>query len=52
MVDTLHRHYGCDMHEREEMRREALSDPDGWKVAALALYDEITQGRAGPSAAA
>lgn len=52
IADAIHRHYGCEPHEREEMRRASLSDPDGWKVTALLLYEEITQGRAGPSAAA
>lgn len=52
IADALHRHYGCEPHEREEMRRASLSDPDGWKVTALLLFEEISQGRAGPSAAA
>lgn len=52
IADVIQLHYGCDPHEREEMRRASLSDPDGWKRTTLLLYEEITQGRAGPSAAA
>jgi hypothetical protein len=49
---AIQQHYGCEPHEREDMRRASLGDPDGWKVTTLLLYEEITQGRAGPSAAA
>jgi hypothetical protein len=52
VATAIQEHYGCDPHEREDMRRASLSDPDGWKVTTLLLYEEITQGRAGPSAAA
>jgi hypothetical protein len=52
VATAIAEHYGCDPHEREAMRRASLSDPDGWKVTTLLLYEEITQGRAGPSAAA
>lgn len=50
IADAIHRHYGCEPHEREEMRRASLSDPDGWKVTALLLFEEILQGNAGPAA--
>lgn len=38
---AIRRHYGCDAHESEAMRRTTLADPNGWRISALALYAEI-----------
>lgn len=41
--EAVRRHYGCDAHESEAMRRATLADPSGWRISALALYEEIPE---------
>lgn len=41
--EAVRRHYGCDAHESESMRRATLADPSGWRISALALYEEIPE---------
>lgn len=44
--EAVKRHYGCDAHESEAMRRTTLADPSGWRISALALFEEIQMQKA------
>ena len=47
LQELLAQAYGIDdPHEREAYRRASLSDPNGWKRTALALWDELQAAKA------